>query len=300
MVSPYRLKPLGFRLAAGAHVIPAAEFAAVETAEQLVLAAEARAASIVAAAEAAYEAEKARGFAEGLAAAGREAAGRLLAEGRVLERALAGLEGELCQLVVRAVRQLVEGFDPGTRTEAVVRFALQEMRRQKRAEIRLAPALLAEFRPRVEAIRAEFPDLDLIDLVEDASLGPADVVVETPVGRVEADFADRLAALEEAIRTAHAEPAAPDLLAEPAMPPLREGQITQGQGPAGAAVATGLPAADEAGLDNVAAEPDEDGTFEDEDEEDEDDDEWEESDPEDEDWDDDFDDEDEDDEEDED
>jgi type III secretion protein L len=203
MAGFYRLSNLGFRLAAGAHVLKRDDFTAIEEATSLLADAEEKAAAIVREAEEAYEREKLRGYQDGLAEAGIESVERLLTESHVLDQNLARIERDLSRLVAASVRKLIEGFDDEIRAEAVVTAALKQMRREKRAELRVPIALYEHFRTRIGAITKEFPEIDLVDVVEDPSLAARQIVVETSIGRVDVDLSQRLDDLEAAIRSTH-------------------------------------------------------------------------------------------------
>ena len=202
MAGYYKLKPLGFTLAAGAHVLPRAEVEPIEAATALLDEAKQQAEAIVAEARQAFEDEKRRGYDEGLTAGRIEAARMLLAETELLDGKLAGIETELAGLVVASVRRLVQGFSDREKAEILVREALKQMRREKKAELRVAPEQYAELRDRIEDIRKDFPEVQLIDLVEDPALKPPQIVVETSIGRVEGDLGRHLEELERAITDA--------------------------------------------------------------------------------------------------
>lgn len=204
MVAYYRLRELGFRLPAGASIIPKEEFRPVEDASALLAEAEARAREIVAGAEAAYQRECERGYQDGLARANLEAAERLLRESDILDAKLRDVEHDLANVVAASVRKLTDTFDDVARAEAVVRGALKEMRKERRAELRVAPEQLAHFRAAIGRIISEFPEVELVDVVEDSSLQAPQVVLETSVGRVEGDFGRTIDELERAIKTATA------------------------------------------------------------------------------------------------
>jgi type III secretion protein L len=208
MAGFYRLSNLGFRLAAGAHVLKRDDFTAIEEATSLLADAEEKAAAIVRESEEAYEREKLRGYQDGLAEAGIESVERLLRESHVLDQNLARIERDLSRLVAGSVRKLIDGFDDETRAEAVVTAALKQMRREKRAELRVPIALYEHFRTRIGAITKEFPEIDLVDVVEDPGLAATQIVVETSIGRVDADLSQRLDDLESAIRSTHTQVAA--------------------------------------------------------------------------------------------
>lgn len=202
MVGYYRLKELGYRLPAGTHILSKEEFAPIAQATALLADAEARAAAIVAESEAAYQRECARGYEDGMAKARLEAAERLLEESGILDAKLREIERDLAQVVTTCVRKLVDTFDDITRAEATVRGALKQMRREKKAELRVSSEQLAHFRAAIGDIIKDFPEVELVDVIEDTSLVAPQVILETSIGRVEGDFGRRLAELEEILRTA--------------------------------------------------------------------------------------------------
>jgi type III secretion protein L len=196
MAGYYRLKELGFSLAAGAHVLPKDAVEPLAAATALVDEAHRSAEQIVADAREAYEAEKRRGYEEGLALAKLEAARMLLAETDLLDRKLAGAEAELTDVVVTAVRRLVQGFSDREKAEILVRAALKQMRREKKAELRVSHEQYFELRESITGILQEFPEVELVDVVEDPTLVAPQVIVETSIGRVEGDIGRHLDELE--------------------------------------------------------------------------------------------------------
>ncbi len=147
-----------------------------------------------------------------------EAAERLLQESGMLDTKLREVERDLVHVVSASVRKLIDTFDDVARAEAVVRGALRQMRREKKAELRVSSEQLAHFKSSIGGIIKEFPEVELVDVIEDATLTSPQVVLETSIGRVEGDFGTRLAELEEIIRTAAAR------RAEDAEPPADEGK----------------------------------------------------------------------------
>lgn len=196
MAGYYRLKDLGFTLASGAHVLSREAVEPVAAATALVDEAHRSAEQIVADARDAYEAEKRRGYEEGLALARLEAARMLLAETDLLDRKLAGAEAELTDVVVAAVRRLVQGFSDREKAEILVRAALKQMRREKKAELRVSHEQYSELRESIAGILQEFPEVELVDVVEDPTLVAPQVIVETSIGRVEGDIGRHLDELE--------------------------------------------------------------------------------------------------------
>jgi type III secretion protein L len=197
----YRLKELGYRLPAGAQILSKEEFAPIEATTTLLTDAEARAKAIVAEAETAYQRECVRGYEDGLAKAKLDAAERLLQESGMLDAKLREVERDLVHVVSASVRKLVDTFDDTTRAEAVVRGALRQMRREKKAELRVSPEQVGHFKLSIASIIKEFPEVEMVDVIEDTTLTAPQVVLETSIGRVEGDFGQRLIELEEILRT---------------------------------------------------------------------------------------------------
>ena len=202
MVGTYRLTELGHRLAAGAHVIRKAEAEPIAEATRLLQDAEAEAERIREAARIAYQEGKKRGYEEGLEQARIASVSRLIAESKTLDDHLAGVERELVDVVVHAIRKLIDGFSDVERAEAVVRGALKQMRKEKRVQLSVAHAQYAHFRERIAGIASAFPEVDLVDVIEDAALDAPRVIVESSIGRVDGNFAERLDDLEMLLRRA--------------------------------------------------------------------------------------------------
>lgn len=202
MVAYYRLSELGYRLAPGIQILPPEAFAPIPAATALLRDAEARAAAIVAEAEAEYRRRSQAGYEEGLARARLEAVERLLREEGALDAGLRAVEAEMARVVMACIRRLVDTFDDDARAVAAVRGALRQMRRQRRAELRVAPGQYAALKVRLDGIVADFPEVELVDLVEDPVLEPPQIVLESRIGRVEAAIDAGLDELEAMIRAA--------------------------------------------------------------------------------------------------
>lgn len=200
----YRLNHLGFKLASGAHVLSASALAPVSQAQDLVETAQARAVQMAAEAAEAFEAERVRGFRQGMEEANLAAVERLLSENLVLDQSLARTERDLARLVAACVRKLIDGFDDMERVGAIVRSALKQMRQEKRAQVRVAPDIASRLKSSIAGIAREFPEVEMIDVVADATLHDAHVIVETSIGRVDGDIGRRLEELERIVMLAPA------------------------------------------------------------------------------------------------
>lgn len=202
MAGIYRLDTFGFKLASGAYVLKAADLARLAEAEGIIVAAEARAREIIASAEDVFKSEAERGFQKGLTDAQFAAVDRLIAESGALDRALADLQQDLNAIVAASVRKLIDGFDDQAKVEAVVKNALKQMRREKRLQVRVSPSQSGRLKAAANAIKEEFPEIELIDVVEDSTLDAPRIIVESAVGRIDGNIGDRLDDLDALIRGA--------------------------------------------------------------------------------------------------
>jgi flagellar biosynthesis/type III secretory pathway protein FliH len=78
---------------------------------------------------------------------------------------------------------------------------------------------LSHFRTAIASITREFPEIELVDVVEDAALTAPQIVLETSIGRVEGDFGHRVGELEEILRTATSQRAEEQAAAAPETKP---------------------------------------------------------------------------------
>jgi type III secretion protein L len=178
------LRGLGILEAAPHGVIPAARIEEAEAATTLLEDAEREAAAIRAGAQEALEEARAQGRREGLEAAAREAAARLLAEGAALDEALAALEGRLAELVAGCVRQVVGEIDRDELIDRTVATALGAVRSQRRLRLYVARAAAEPARAAVVRCRDDFPEIELVDVIEDPLLQVPDLRIESDLGVV--------------------------------------------------------------------------------------------------------------------
>ncbi len=167
-------------------------------AQATLAAAAAQAELITGQAEAALEAERRRGYEEGLEAARLEAAERLIDNVAQQVEFFSRVESRMVDLVMDAVRTIVFGFDDRERLLAVVRNVLAAARSQKQVTLRLPPDQMSVLRPEVEQLKSQFPGLEVLELVADAQLSGDACVLESEVGVVEASLETQVTALRQA------------------------------------------------------------------------------------------------------
>lgn len=197
--------PLTPRASAGrvdpaARVLRGAELAAWADAEQLLAQARARADEIIGGAQAAFEAERQRGYEEGREAALLDQAEKMIETvGRTVEH-FAGVENEMVELVMSAVRKVVDGFDDREKVMVVVRNALAVVRNQKQMTLRLNPAEVDTVREQINDLLAAYPGVGYLDILADGRLARGACILESEIGMVEASLEGQIQALRQAFQ----------------------------------------------------------------------------------------------------
>ena len=187
-------------IASGSRVVRAADIAAWAEAEGLIAAARAQADAIVAGAQAAFEEERQRGYADGMAEAQMEQAEKMIdTVGRTIDY-FARVEGDMVALVMAAVRKIIDGFDDAERVLIVVKNALSVVRNQKQMTLRLHPQQVDVVRSRVNDLLAAYPGVGYLDIVGDGRLSMESCILESEIGLVEASIEGQIKALEGAFQ----------------------------------------------------------------------------------------------------
>jgi len=184
----YRLRELGFSLAAGSHILSPSAAEELHEATSVLEAAEQHASRLKQEAEVAYDIQKARGHAEGRLVAEEQAAARLIDETHLLARRLGSLEAELVDVVIECVRQILHEYDGRDLAQSLVRSALQRMRSERTVQLRVPPSRIKDIRASTDQLLQEFAEIELIDVVADDRLEPPRLVVESAVGRIDLDL----------------------------------------------------------------------------------------------------------------
>ena len=197
--------PLTPRASAGrvdpaARVLRGAELAAWADAEQLLAQARARADEIIGGAQAAFEAERQRGYEEGREAALLDQAEKMIETVGCTVEYFAGVENEMVELVMSAVRKVVDGFDDREKVMVVVRNALAVVRNQKQMTLRLNPAEVDTVREQINDLLAAYPGVGYLDILADGRLARGACILESEIGMVEASLEGQIQALRQAFQ----------------------------------------------------------------------------------------------------
>lgn len=194
---PLRPQRMALRLAPGTRVVRREDWLLWQAAEQAVAAAHAEGQQILAGAQAAFEAEKQRGYADGREEAQMQQAEQMIEHvGRAVDY-FGRVEQRMVELVMQAVQRVIADFDDRERVVAVVKGALAVVRNQKQVTLRVAPAQVATVQQAQNELLAAYPGVGYLDVVADPRLAADACILESEIGIVEASIQGQLAALRK-------------------------------------------------------------------------------------------------------
>jgi len=195
------LKKNGLEIESASARVTGEEAAAVDRAAEIIAAAEEEARRIADEARTAFEDEKKRGYAVGLAE-GKEQI--LLQKLDLLDesvRYMESIETKVADIVMKALKKCVAEIGDKELVVQIVRKSMQAVvRNQRQITIKVGTDMVPVVKARLEELLKDFPSLAYADVAEDPHLVGAACVVETEAGLVEASVEGQLAAIEKSIR----------------------------------------------------------------------------------------------------
>lgn len=197
-LSPRRSLNLG--LAPGARVLTAQDLLVWKTATEVIVEARLQAEAIEATAQSALEAQKQKGYQEGLDQALVEQAEKMVENVSRTVEYYAGIEGQMVALVSQAVRKIIGEYDDDAKILMTVKNVLSVVRNQKELTLRLNPHEVEAVKHRVNDLLAQYPGIGYIGIVGDSRLNRGACILESEIGLVEASMEGQLAALESAFK----------------------------------------------------------------------------------------------------
>lgn len=190
-----------FVLASDRRIVKATDVGTVRAAADVLAAAEAEAARIREEAKAAFETERKRGYAQGLADGKMEIAAQKLDLVDASVAFMEGVEQKMADVVMKALRSFVVSVGDREMVIQIVRKTMAAViRTQKQIVIKVAPEMVATVTARVAEFRAAYPVVETLDVVADARLSGAACVLETEAGVADASVETQLAAIEKSLK----------------------------------------------------------------------------------------------------
>ena len=190
-----------YKLDSDRRLVKASEVATVRTADEIIAAAEAEAARIREEAKAAFEEEKKRGYEKGLADGKMEIAMQKLDLVDSSVKFMESVEGKMADIVMKALKSCVVEIGDSEMVVQIVRKTMKAViRTQRQVTVKVAPEMVDSVKARVDTLRAEYPTIETLDVVEDPRLkGPA-CILETEAGVADASVDTQLAAIERSLK----------------------------------------------------------------------------------------------------
>ena len=189
------------QLASDRRLVKLAEVATVQTAEEIIAAAEAEAARIREEAKAAFEEEKKKGYEKGLADGKLEISMQKL---DLIDSSVAfmeSVEDKMADVVLKALRSCVVEIGDKEMVLQIVRKTMNAViRTQRQVTLKVAPEMVEVVRARVAELKAAYSTIETLDVVEDPRLKGTACVLETEAGVAEASADTQIAAIEKSIQ----------------------------------------------------------------------------------------------------
>lgn len=189
----------GFQPLPEQKVIKAEEYAAYVTAQELIARAQAEADALKQHSLEAYEAEKRRGYEEGLLEGKEQMAMQMLDSISGAVDYLASVEEKIIEVVMKAMKRILGEMDEGELISRIVKNGLEVARNQKQVTVRVAPSQVDSVRDRLKDILLHFPSINFIDVAPDARLEVGGCIMETEMGFVDASIDVQLAAIRKSL-----------------------------------------------------------------------------------------------------
>lgn len=190
------------RLSPTSRIIKAADASTIVEAQQLLSEAQKSAAAITAMAETHAEAEKKRGYDEGMRKAKQEMSERIIATALETDRHYRTLKTQAIDLVMAVVKKVLGETAPESLIVSHVTKAVGAVSRCRQVLLKVNPDVADTLHENLSQILQPYPDIGAIDIRPVAQLSPGDLIIESEVGIVDASMSVQLAAIQKAFEKA--------------------------------------------------------------------------------------------------
>jgi type III secretion protein L len=190
-----------FQLVSDRRLVKSSDVATVRTADEIIASAEAEAERIREEAKAAFEAEKKRGYETGLQNGKMEIAMQKIDLVDQSVEFMEKVEGKMADVVLKALKSFVTEVGDKEMVIQIVRKTMAAViRTQRQVTLKVAPEMVASVKARVSELRADYPTIESLDVVEDSRLSGPACVLETEAGVADASVETQLAAIERSLK----------------------------------------------------------------------------------------------------
>jgi type III secretion protein L len=176
-------------------IIKANDIWAYQDAKRIVSEAMQRKDQIIDAAHAVFNAEQKRGYREGRESARLEQTKNMIEIITQTVDYFARVETQMVDLVMDAVRRIINEYDDREKVIKVVRNSLALVRNQKHITIKVHPDKLTAMREQIISLKEIYPSIEQIELIGDSELASDACVIVSDIGQVEASMTGQVNAL---------------------------------------------------------------------------------------------------------
>lgn len=195
------IKKDNLELNSSGRLVKAEDVAAVKTATEIIAAAENEARLLRESSVAAFEAEKKRGFEEGLQQGLAKVVEDKLDFAYESAKYMESVEGKLADIVIKALWKCVSQIGDETLVLEIIRKVMKAVvRNQRQITLKVAPEMVEHVKARLNEILSDYPALERVDVLEDHRLKGSAAIIETEAGVADASVETQLGAIERSIR----------------------------------------------------------------------------------------------------
>ncbi|MDR2576482.1 MAG: type III secretion system stator protein SctL [Puniceicoccales bacterium] len=138
--------------------------------------------------QAAFEAEKKKGFEAGAESGKKEMAAKLMEITAKNVKRFANLENVILEILMIAMRRIFGEMDNAELVRRIAKHALQVVRNQKKAILRVHPDQAKSTREGLASMSGHDPSMPIVEVVADGRLAMNSCLIETEVGVIDASL----------------------------------------------------------------------------------------------------------------
>ncbi|WP_419658324.1 FliH/SctL family protein [Desulfosarcina variabilis] len=146
----------------------------------------------------AYVLEKEKGYKEGLKKSQDKMASVINRTIINSDRYIHSIEDKITELVLGTVKKIIDGMDNREMISGLVKKSLNVMKNHKKIKLKISPIHLDYLNLKVDEIIISYPNIHEIEILADDRLDENQLILESPIGIVDASIETQLAAIKDA------------------------------------------------------------------------------------------------------
>lgn len=154
---------------------------------------------ILDAAMAAFEAEQRRGYSEGRESARLEQTGNMVSIISQTVDYFAKVEEQMVDLVLEAVRRIIDDYSDHEKIHMVVKTSLALVRGRRQITVKVHPMNLETIQSQIASLLEKYPGIERLEVVTDTQLTKDACIIESDIGQVEASMSGQIDALRDSL-----------------------------------------------------------------------------------------------------